>query len=174
VFVLCRPDEVEPPAEPASRIPSSWIKGVDHLSQCRPSPDIPAHRWLQFLTDCYKFLGAGGWAESASASGWDALALFDCGLHRPLVHCGAAGLLWAIAGGRLVELHRDWAVIELGRSALWTVGVLASQTGMARGWPTAGGAVGRGAESGCSTAAGGEPRAALKPMTFMNEAPSLR
>ena len=24
---------------------------------------------------------------------------------------GSAGLLWAINGGRLVELHRDWAVI---------------------------------------------------------------
>ncbi|HWX34167.1 MAG TPA: hypothetical protein VNZ53_42935, partial [Steroidobacteraceae bacterium] len=32
---------------------------------------------------------------------------------RPLDHSGGAGLLWAINGGRLVELHRDWAVIEL-------------------------------------------------------------
>jgi hypothetical protein len=29
------------------------------------------------------------------------------------MHPGGAGLLWAINGGRLVELHRDWAVIEL-------------------------------------------------------------
>ena len=46
----------------------------------------------------------------------DALALFGCGLHRPLVHCGSAGLLWAIASGRLVELHRDWAVFELAEN----------------------------------------------------------
>ena len=25
-------------------------------------------------------------------------------------------LLWAIAGGRLVELHRDWAVFELAEN----------------------------------------------------------
>jgi hypothetical protein len=29
------------------------------------------------------------------------------------MHLGSAGLLWAINGGKLVELHRDWAVIEL-------------------------------------------------------------
>src|SRR3984893_18085192 len=34
-------------------------------------------------------------------------------LQAPLAHPGGAGLLWAIQGGRLVELHRDWAVIEL-------------------------------------------------------------
>jgi hypothetical protein len=41
--------------------------------------------------------------------------LFKFGCHRnyPLMHLGSAGLLWAINGGKLVELHRDWAVIEL-------------------------------------------------------------
>jgi hypothetical protein len=29
-------------------------------------------------------------------------------------HPGSAGLLWAINGGRLVELRRDWAIVELG------------------------------------------------------------
>jgi len=52
------------------------------------------------------------------------LALFGCGLHRPLVHCGSAGLLWAINGGRLVELRRDWAVVDLAPSALSTAGVV--------------------------------------------------
>ena len=32
---------------------------------------------------------------------------------RPPAHPGGAGLLWAINGGRLVELHRDWEVIKL-------------------------------------------------------------
>jgi hypothetical protein len=36
-----------------------------------------------------------------------------CHRARPLAHPGGAGLLWAINGGRLLELHRDWAVIEL-------------------------------------------------------------
>ena len=38
--------------------------------------------------------------------------LFGCRRARPLARPGA-GLLWAVSGGRLVELHRDWAVIEL-------------------------------------------------------------
>jgi hypothetical protein len=43
----------------------------------------------------------------------DARALFGCHRNRPLMHLGSAGLLWAINGGRLIELHRDWATIEL-------------------------------------------------------------
>jgi hypothetical protein len=40
------------------------------------------------------------------------MALFGCAPKRPLDYSGSAGLVWAINGGRLVELHRDWAVIE--------------------------------------------------------------
>jgi hypothetical protein len=29
------------------------------------------------------------------------------------MYSGGADLVWAINGGRLIELHRDWAVIEL-------------------------------------------------------------
>jgi hypothetical protein len=36
---------------------------------------------------------------------WDAKALFGCAPKRPLDYSGSAGLLWAIKGGRLVELH---------------------------------------------------------------------
>ena len=32
---------------------------------------------------------------------------------RPLDYSGSAGLLWAINGGRLIELHRTWAVIDV-------------------------------------------------------------
>ena len=93
-----------------------WIEGIGHLSQCRPSPELPAHRWGQFLTDCHKFLNSPAWAERPVALGWDALALFGCRRHRPLDRPGGAGLLWAINGGRLVELRRDWAVIELAEN----------------------------------------------------------
>jgi hypothetical protein len=41
------------------------------------------------------------------------MALFGCAPKRPLDHLGSAGLLWAINGGRLLELHRDWAVIDV-------------------------------------------------------------
>src|SRR5215831_6029988 len=108
----------DPPSEVASLIPSSWIEGVGRLNPQRPPPGVPMHLWRLFLTDCHRFLSAGCWAERAAAKGWDALALFGCGLHRPLVHRGAAGLLWAIVGGRLVELHSradDDAIIGVVR-----------------------------------------------------------
>jgi hypothetical protein len=50
---------------------------------------------------------------AAAGLGWDAMALFGCAPKRPLDYSGSAGLLWAINGGRLVELHRDWPVIDL-------------------------------------------------------------
>ena len=31
----------------------------------------------------------------------------------PLTPCAGTGLLWATNGGRVVEIHRDWASIEL-------------------------------------------------------------
>jgi hypothetical protein len=49
----------------------------------------------------------------ARGLGWDAMALFGCAPKRPLDYLGSAGLLWAINGGRLLELHRDWAVIDV-------------------------------------------------------------
>jgi hypothetical protein len=33
---------------------------------------------------------------------------------KPGYEIGSAGLLWAINGGKLAELHREWAVIERG------------------------------------------------------------
>jgi hypothetical protein len=36
-----------------------------------------------------------------------------CAPKRPLDYSGSAGLFWAINGGKLLELHRDWAVIDL-------------------------------------------------------------
>jgi hypothetical protein len=57
-------------------------------------------------------LSISGHAHRAAALGWNALALFGCYRSRPLEHLGSAGVLWAVNGGTLVELHRDWAVIE--------------------------------------------------------------
>jgi hypothetical protein len=41
------------------------------------------------------------------------MSLFGCAPRRPLDYSGSAGLLWALKGGRLVQLHRDWAVIDV-------------------------------------------------------------
>ena len=98
----------------ARRIPSSRIDGVARLDHHRPLTDIPPHRWRQFLSDCNNFLTGGeNWAGRAAELGWNAASLFGCHRARPLAHPGGAALLGAIQGGRLVELHRDWAVIEL-------------------------------------------------------------
>jgi len=76
--------------------------------------DVPRHRWRQFVSDCQSFLNSSEhWAERAAELGWDARALFGCHRNYPLMHLGSAGLLWAINSGKLVELHRDWAVTEL-------------------------------------------------------------
>jgi len=67
--------------------------------------------------DCNNFLTSNeNWAERAAKLGWDAPALFGCRRNRPLDYLGDAGLLWFINGGKLFQLHRDWAVIE--RTAL--------------------------------------------------------
>jgi hypothetical protein len=95
----------------ALRIPSAWLEGVAHLEHQRPPRDVPAHRWRQFLSDCHGFLKAE-LARRAAQLGWDAVSLFGCCRHGALLHPGRAGLLWAVGGGKLVELHRDWAVIE--------------------------------------------------------------
>src|ERR1700732_3747110 len=87
---------------------ASWIDGVARLDHHRPLTDIPPHRWRQFLSDCNKFLTAGeNWARRAAELGWNAATLFGCRRARPLDHPGGAGLLWAIQGGRLVELRSE-------------------------------------------------------------------
>jgi hypothetical protein len=95
------------------RIPQQWVDRVVCLDYNRPPAGVPLIRWRQLIDDCHKFLAADeNWAERAAILGWDAFALFGCHRSRPLEHLGSAGLLWAINGGKLVELHRDWAVIE--------------------------------------------------------------
>jgi hypothetical protein len=94
------------------RFPLEWQSGVDSLKYYQPA-DIPPHRWRQFLCDCDIFLASHEkGAARAAELGWDAQALFGCHRSRPLMHLGSAGLLWAINGGRLLSLHKDWAVIE--------------------------------------------------------------
>src|ERR1700736_3850599 len=67
------------------------------FQQYRPEAIIPLHRPLNIRLT---FLG-GRLTENIA---WDKRA-FD--------YLGSAGLLWAINGGRLLELHRDWSVIDV-------------------------------------------------------------
>jgi hypothetical protein len=101
------------PAELLSgRIPPHWVYGIARLESHRVPKEVPAHRWRQFINDCHIFLLAKEtWAERAAVHCWSDPELFGC-CRRPLERLGSAGLLWAMSGGRLVELRRDWAVIE--------------------------------------------------------------
>jgi hypothetical protein len=96
----------------SGRIPPHWVHGIARLESHQVPRDVPAHRWRQFVNDCHAFLLAKeNWAERAAGHGWNDLELFGC-CRRPLERLGNAGLLWAINGGKLVELRRDWEVIE--------------------------------------------------------------
>jgi hypothetical protein len=96
------------------RLPIDWVDGIARLDANRPPDDVPRHRWRQFVDDCKSFLRSPeNLPVRAARLGWDAMALFGCASKRPLDYSDIAGLLWAINGGRLVELHRDWAVIDL-------------------------------------------------------------
>jgi hypothetical protein len=108
-------------------IPSDWLQGVACLDPDRPPDDVPRHRWRQFVGDCKNFLSSSeNWANRAAGLGWDAMALFGCAPKRPLDYLGSAGLVWAINGGRLLELHRDWAVIDI---LSWPRGAVALRAG---------------------------------------------
>jgi hypothetical protein len=92
---------------------ATWIAGVAILDPNRAVAGIPPLRWRQFIDDCKKFLDpAKGWAEGAYGKGWSTLDLFGCNPSQPLAHLGVAGLLWAVNGGRVIEIHNGWAVIE--------------------------------------------------------------
>jgi hypothetical protein len=92
-------------------IPGEWVDGVAQLEQHRPPADVPRHRWPQFVDDCNGFLNSPE-AERAAQLGWHTIALFGCKPNYPLSYLGEAGLLWHVNGGRIVELHSDWAVID--------------------------------------------------------------
>jgi hypothetical protein len=79
---------------------------------------MPRHRWRQFIKDCHTFLNSlENWPKRAIELGWDGLALFGCHRDQPLMYLSSAGLLWAINGGRLKTLHRDWATYETAGGA---------------------------------------------------------
>jgi hypothetical protein len=92
-------------------IPREWVEGVARLDQNQPPADVPRHRWRQFVDDCNGFLNSPE-AERAAQLGWHTIRLFGCKPSYPLSYLGQAGLLWHVNGGKIIEIHRTWAVID--------------------------------------------------------------
>ena len=95
-------------------IPWEWTEGVARLDYHHAPAGIRLHKWQQFVDDCTRFLASThNGAARVSTLGWDTYSLFGCGPTHPLNHLGSAGLLWFINGGRIVELHKGWAIMEV-------------------------------------------------------------
>jgi hypothetical protein len=59
------------------------------------------------VNDCTTFLSPSeSWAEHAAKLGWGTMVFFGLCAQAALDYSASAGLLWALNGGRLVELHR--------------------------------------------------------------------
>jgi hypothetical protein len=63
------------------------------------------------VDDCNAFLNSPE-ADRAAQLGWHTMQLFGCKPRYPLSYLGEAGLLWHVNGGKIIELHRTWAVID--------------------------------------------------------------
>jgi hypothetical protein len=97
-------------------VPRDWAEGFTRLDRTKPPGEVSPQRWLRFIGDCGRFLN-GGWAARAAILGWGPLHLFGCDRKRPFARLDHRGLLWEINGGRLIELHRDRAIIETASGA---------------------------------------------------------
>jgi hypothetical protein len=121
-----------------SGAPRAWAEGFARLDSARPPYDVPQRRWLRFIDDCGRFLG-DGWAARAAALGWGAADLFGCDRHRPWARIDRAGLLWLMAGRRLVALTADSATIETATGGWQTYRRVHNGSGQVLAWSLCGG-----------------------------------
>jgi hypothetical protein len=94
--------------------PRPWAEALARLDPNKPPGDVPQRRWHRFIDDAARFVD-GGWADRADALGWGPLDLVGADRERPFARIENQGLLWLLSGGKIVELHRDKAVIETER-----------------------------------------------------------
>lgn len=93
-----------------SGCPEEWAAALARLDPARPPKDVPTKRWRLFLDDCGRFVDE--WATKAADLGWTPLDLFGCHREAPYARVDCAGLLWLVAGRRIVALTAETAVIE--------------------------------------------------------------
>jgi hypothetical protein len=90
--------------------PKEWAEAFAILDQTQPLAEVSADRWKLFLDDCGRFLDAG-WFQRAEALGWKPFDLFGCDRYQPAVGClERTGLMWSIAGAKLIALSENSAV----------------------------------------------------------------
>jgi hypothetical protein len=94
----------------------AWAEALARLDPSQPPGDVLPKYWVQFLGNCRAFLESH-WAARAIALGWGSLDLFGCDRGRPFARIDRQGLLWLLEDKRIVELHRDKAIVETSTGA---------------------------------------------------------
>jgi hypothetical protein len=60
------------------------------------------------VEDCRQFV-ASPLTRRAAELGWNASGIFGSLYPNPHEHVGSSGLVWSVAGGRILQIHRDGA-----------------------------------------------------------------
>ena len=94
------------------RAPEEWHKGIARLHPDHPSLEVPAKCWWQFIDDARRLLGDGTIAQAVEL-GWDALDLFGCDIGAPHARVDQMGLVWLVAGSRVLSVSSSAAVIDM-------------------------------------------------------------
>jgi hypothetical protein len=95
----------------SSTDPKEWQRSIASLDIDHPPEDVPFRRWQTFVSGAARFL-AGPFAEQAAALGWTALDLFGCDDRKPFARIDQMGLVWFVAGHRIVMISESAAVLE--------------------------------------------------------------
>ena len=110
-----------------------WAAASARLHPDCPPGDVPPRRWRRFLDDTRQFLN-GPFCAAAVALGWGAHDLFGCDHDRPFARIDQAGLLWLLAGDRLVALSENTATIVTRTGARQTWRRKPSEPGRVLAW----------------------------------------
>jgi hypothetical protein len=129
------PVEVERAAivEHDGGIPQIWVEGFAGLNPDRVPGDVPSRRWQRFVDDVGLFLD-GPFCAVATALGWGPLDLFGCDGTRPFARIDRAGLVWLLAGDKLIALTADTATVETRTGARQTYRRKPNEPGRVLAW----------------------------------------